>query len=92
MQTSLDQDDMPDWLIQEVDSALSECWKSGGEDSFTQLMHLVLNENVSGKLVYNSLFTCNVLQQYTAEPKLFLEYTCLLRIQIHRFVFIYIHT
>lgn len=35
------------WLIQEMDRCLSDAWIHGCEDSFTQLLHLILSENVS---------------------------------------------
>ncbi|XP_046399834.1 3'-5' RNA helicase YTHDC2-like isoform X2 [Ischnura elegans] len=34
------------WLIEEMDRCMSEAWLSGSEDAFTQLLHLVLSENV----------------------------------------------
>ncbi|XP_066993237.2 3'-5' RNA helicase YTHDC2 [Anabrus simplex] len=35
------------WLVEEMDRCLSEAWLSGSEDAFTQLLHLILSENVS---------------------------------------------
>lgn len=48
--TSLDVSDMPDWLVEEMDSAISEAWKVGTEETFLQMLILIMNENVSGKL------------------------------------------
>ncbi|XP_049836121.1 3'-5' RNA helicase YTHDC2-like isoform X3 [Schistocerca gregaria] len=35
------------WLIEEMDRCILEAWLYGTEDSFTQLLHLMLSENVS---------------------------------------------
>lgn len=35
------------WLREEMDKAISEAWLQGGDDNFTQLLHLILSENVS---------------------------------------------
>ncbi|PNF38747.1 putative ATP-dependent RNA helicase YTHDC2, partial [Cryptotermes secundus] len=35
------------WLVEEMDHCLSKAWLSGSEDTFTQLLHLILSENVS---------------------------------------------
>ncbi|XP_069677317.1 3'-5' RNA helicase YTHDC2-like isoform X2 [Periplaneta americana] len=35
------------WLVEEMDRCISEAWLSGSEDAFTQLLHLILSENVS---------------------------------------------
>ncbi|PSN46949.1 putative ATP-dependent RNA helicase YTHDC2 [Blattella germanica] len=35
------------WLVDEMDRCISEAWLSGSEDAFTQLLHLILSENVS---------------------------------------------
>jgi hypothetical protein len=35
------------WLVGELDCCMSEAWLSGSEDAFTQLLHLILSENVS---------------------------------------------
>ena len=40
---------MPEWLVKAMDVALSECWLKSKDEAFDQLMHLILNENVSGK-------------------------------------------
>ena len=48
-QASVDVADMPDWLQKDMDSALGDCWLKGTEEAFAQLMHLVLEENVSGE-------------------------------------------
>ncbi|XP_063956231.1 3'-5' RNA helicase YTHDC2-like isoform X1 [Lytechinus pictus] len=45
--TSIDVEDMAEWLIHDMDSALSDCWKTGDDDYFSQLLYLLLNENVS---------------------------------------------
>ncbi|XP_071845788.1 3'-5' RNA helicase YTHDC2-like isoform X2 [Apostichopus japonicus] len=47
LDTSLDVSDMPDWLVEEMDSALSEAWKVGTEETFLQMLILIMNENVS---------------------------------------------
>ncbi|XP_022100852.1 probable ATP-dependent RNA helicase YTHDC2 [Acanthaster planci] len=47
LDASVDVADMPEWLIKAMDSALSDCWLKGKDESFDQLMHLILNENVS---------------------------------------------
>ena len=38
---------MESWLVEEMDCCISEAWLSGSEDAFTQLLHLILSENVS---------------------------------------------
>lgn len=38
------------WLIKEMDSCLSDIWLNQDVDAFAQLFHLILTENVSGKL------------------------------------------
>ena len=35
------------WLKEEMDKLISTAWLNGGEDNFTQLLHLILSENVS---------------------------------------------
>ncbi|XP_074107182.1 3'-5' RNA helicase YTHDC2 isoform X1 [Cotesia typhae] len=35
------------WLAEEMDKSISDAWLSGGEDNFTQLLHLILSENIS---------------------------------------------
>ncbi|XP_071794185.1 3'-5' RNA helicase YTHDC2-like isoform X2 [Asterias amurensis] len=47
LDASVDVADMPDWLQKDMDSALGDCWLKGTEEAFAQLMHLVLEENVS---------------------------------------------
>ena len=39
--------DLEPWLKEEMDKSISEAWLHGGEDNFTQLLHLILSENVS---------------------------------------------
>ena len=53
IQNSIDVRDMPDWLQKEMDSTMTNCWLTGGEEAFTQLMYLIMSENVSGKLFSN---------------------------------------
>jgi hypothetical protein len=36
------------WLVKEMDELLSEIWLTGNEDYFSQLIHLIKSENVSG--------------------------------------------
>ncbi|XP_033121798.1 3'-5' RNA helicase YTHDC2-like [Anneissia japonica] len=44
---SVNADGLSDWLRQDMDQAISNCWLVGDEDSFTHLFHLLLSENVS---------------------------------------------
>lgn len=39
------------WLIKEMDSCLSDIWLHKDIDSFAQVFHFILTENVSGKLL-----------------------------------------
>lgn len=39
--------DLEPWLVEEMDKSITEAWLSGGDDNFTQLLHLILSENVS---------------------------------------------
>ena len=39
--------DLEPWLIEEMDKSITEAWLRGGDDNFTQLLHLILSENVS---------------------------------------------
>lgn len=36
-------------LLREMDNLLTEIWMTGNEDLFTQVIHLILCENISGK-------------------------------------------
>ena len=47
-QPSPEKDDLEPWLVVEMDSLLSEAWLHGKEEAFTQLIHLILTEDVSG--------------------------------------------
>ncbi|XP_038072672.1 3'-5' RNA helicase YTHDC2-like isoform X2 [Patiria miniata] len=47
LDASVDVADMSEWLMKAMDSALGDCWLKGKSESFDQLMHLILNENVS---------------------------------------------
>ncbi|XP_072038537.1 3'-5' RNA helicase YTHDC2-like [Amphiura filiformis] len=47
LDNSIDVRDMPDWLQKDMDSTLTNCWLTGSDEAFAQLMVLVLNENVS---------------------------------------------
>ncbi|XP_063990992.1 3'-5' RNA helicase YTHDC2-like [Diachasmimorpha longicaudata] len=35
------------WLREEMDKSISDSWLIGGEDNFSQLLHLILSENIS---------------------------------------------
>ncbi|XP_034942957.1 3'-5' RNA helicase YTHDC2-like isoform X2 [Chelonus insularis] len=35
------------WLQEEMDNSISDAWLHGGEDHFSQLLHLILSENIS---------------------------------------------
>ena len=35
------------WLVEEMDKSIADAWLSGGEDNFTQILHLIYSENVS---------------------------------------------
>ncbi|XP_033230299.1 3'-5' RNA helicase YTHDC2-like [Belonocnema kinseyi] len=43
----LEKVELEPWLKEEMDKSISETWLNGGEDNFTQLLHLILSENVS---------------------------------------------
>lgn len=47
MQPLPEKTELEEWLVEEMDRCISEAWLSGSEDAFTQLMHLILSENVS---------------------------------------------
>ena len=38
---------MEPWLIEEMDNAVSDAFLTGTEDAMTQMLHLILSENVS---------------------------------------------
>jgi len=43
-----------------MDRCISEAWLSGSEDAFTQLLHLILSENVS---VDYQVYACIILDK-----------------------------
>lgn len=56
LQTEKDANCLEPWLIKEMDSCLSDIWLHKDIDSFAQVFHLILTENVSGKLLLLILF------------------------------------
>lgn len=51
LQTEKDANCLEPWLIKEMDSCLSDIWLHKDIDSFAQVFHLILTENVSGKIL-----------------------------------------
>lgn len=49
LQAEKDVNCLEPWLIKEMDSCLSDIWLNKDVDSFAQVFHLILTENVSGK-------------------------------------------
>jgi hypothetical protein len=49
-QIGTERDDLEPWLIKEMDDLLTNIFLTGDEDSFNQVIHLIMCENVSGKL------------------------------------------
>ncbi|KAJ8029622.1 3'-5' RNA helicase YTHDC2 [Holothuria leucospilota] len=47
LDTSIEVNDLPGWLIEEMDMALSDAWKQGSEEAFLQVLILIMNESVS---------------------------------------------
>lgn len=56
LQTEKDANCLEPWLIKEMDSCLSDIWLHKDIDSFAQVFHFILTENVSGKLLLIILF------------------------------------
>jgi hypothetical protein len=52
------------WLVEEMDRCISEAWLSGSEDTFAQLLHLILSENVSVDYQVHTLSQFIVIMQY----------------------------
>ena len=51
LQNEKDANCLEPWLIKEMDSCLSDIWLHKDIDSFAQVFHLILTENVSGKFL-----------------------------------------
>ncbi|XP_071964049.1 3'-5' RNA helicase YTHDC2-like [Antedon mediterranea] len=47
MLDSVNLDGLSDWLRQDMDQAISDCWLVGDENAFNHLFHLLLSENIS---------------------------------------------
>lgn len=43
----LEKVELEPWLVEEMDKSIADAWLSGGEDNFTQILHLIHSENVS---------------------------------------------
>lgn len=43
-------EDLDPRLVQEMDQLLTTAWLTGTENVFSQIFHLILNDNVSGKI------------------------------------------
>lgn len=50
-QTEKDVNCLEPWIVKEMDSCLSDIWLHKDTDSFAQVFHLILTENVSGKFL-----------------------------------------
>lgn len=48
-----EKEELEPWLIKEMDQLLTEAWLTGKEDVFTQIFHLILNENVTVDYVHS---------------------------------------
>ena len=77
-QTADEKEELEPWLVKEMDELLSEIWLTGNEDCFSQLIHLIKSENVSGIfceiVIYYQMFgakcTFWVRQIYAYKKKL----------------------
>jgi len=49
VQPSPEKEDLEPWLVDEIDQLLGDAWLNGNEEVFTQIIHLVLTEDVSGE-------------------------------------------
>ena len=62
-QTADEKEELEPWLVKEMDELLSEIWLTGNEDCFSQLIHLIKSENVSGIfceiVIYYQMFGAN---------------------------------
>ncbi|XP_021344120.1 probable ATP-dependent RNA helicase YTHDC2, partial [Mizuhopecten yessoensis] len=45
--TNEDKSELPDWIIKEMDQFLTDIFLMGSEETFAQLVHLIMSENVS---------------------------------------------
>lgn len=50
VQIGPEKEELEPWLMKELDNLLSEIWLNGKEENFSQIFHLILNENVSGEV------------------------------------------
>ena len=56
VQIGPEKEELEPWLMKELDNLLSEIWLNGKEENFSQIFHLILNENVSGEV--KIMITC----------------------------------
>ena len=49
VQLGQEKEELEAWLVAEMDRLLAEAWLSGNPQSFTQVFHYIISENVSGK-------------------------------------------
>ncbi|XP_031779462.1 3'-5' RNA helicase YTHDC2 [Nasonia vitripennis] len=49
------------WLIEEMDKSIADAWLSGGEDKFTQILHLIHSENVSVDYQHSKTFVTSLM-------------------------------
>lgn len=64
-QTEKDVNCLEPWIVKEMDSCLSDIWLHKDTDSFAQVFHLILTENVSGKFLvslYKKKATTNLFK------------------------------
>lgn len=62
-QTADEKEELEPWLVKEMDELLSEIWLTGNEDCFSQLIHLIKSENVSGLTGYDNKTSMNIPYQ-----------------------------
>lgn len=62
-QTADEKEELEPWLVKEMDELLSEIWLTGNEDCFSQLIHLIKSENVSGLTGYDNMTPINIPYQ-----------------------------
>lgn len=63
-QTADEKEELEPWLVKEMDELLSEIWLTGNEDCFSQLIHLIKSENVSGLTGYDNMTSMNIPYQF----------------------------
>lgn len=68
-QTADEKEELEPWLVKEMDELLSVIWLTGNEDCFSQLIHLIKSENVSGLTGYDNMTSMNIPYQFLIQKK-----------------------